>query len=125
MQMPMAGMPGMQQEGTNLLEILINLAFGFVAGLVIFLGFQTVIAYGSKLAGELLKMTPQGQMMASFGGATNYASYIVIAPLSAMVLKQLAAVRSLKSFAYFAAAIVVGIAIAFVAKGYVVAMMAR
>ena len=114
---------GMQEQGTNLLEILINLAFGFAAGLIIFLGFKEVIAYGTKLATELFKMTPQGQQMAAFGMAASYAPYVVLAPLGGMAVKQLTSVRSFRSFAYFVAAVALGITIAFFTQGYFAAMM--
>ena len=119
--MPM--MPGAHDQGTNLLEILINIAFGFVVGLIIFLGWKEVIAAGSNLATQLFNMSPQGQQMAAFGMAANYAPYVVLAPLGGMVVKQLTAVRSLKTFAYFVLAVLLGIAIAFFAKGYIAAMM--
>ncbi len=130
MNMPMGGMgsmpmnPMMQQEqGTNLLQIIINIAFGFVAGLVIFVGFDPVIHYGTKLANEVLKLSPQAQEMAAFGMASSYASYVVIVPLIGLVGKQLASVRSLKSFAYFLAAVIAGLVIAFVTKGYFTTLM--
>jgi hypothetical protein len=110
-------------EGTNLLSILINIAFGFVAGLMIFIGFQDVITYGSKLAAEIIKMTGYGQQMAAFGFATTAAPYVVLTPIAGMAVKQLASVRSLKSFAYFAAAVALGVAVAFFAQGYVASMM--
>lgn len=113
--MPM--MPGMHQSETNLLSVLVNLAFGFFAGLMIFLGASQVIAYGSSLAGELLKMTG-GQQMGAFGFAATAAPYIVLGPIAGLMLKELASVRSIKSFAYFVAAVLGGFAIAFVSKGY-------
>lgn len=113
-----ASMPMMHQESeTNLLSILINIAFGFVAGLIIFLGFKEVIAYGTALAQELFQMSPQGQQMAAFSMAATYAPYIVLAPLTGMVLKQLSSVRSLKGFGFFLAAFGAGIGLAFLAKG--------
>src|SRR3989304_6116874 len=104
---PMMNMPdgfGQGSQGTNLLSILINAAFGFVAGLMLFIGPKEVIAYGSKLAGELIKLTGYGQQMAAFGFATTAAPYIVLAPIVGLVVRQLASVRSLKSFAFFALA---------------------
>ncbi|MBX4192057.1 hypothetical protein KW798_01050 [Candidatus Parcubacteria bacterium] len=107
-----------EQEGTNLFSILINIAFGFVAGLVVFIGFAEVVAYGSKLAADLIKMSGYGQQMAAFGFATTAAPYIVLAPLAGIVVKQLTSVRSIKSFLYFAAAIAVGFAVAYFTAGY-------
>ncbi|OGF78334.1 hypothetical protein A3A15_00490 [Candidatus Giovannonibacteria bacterium RIFCSPLOWO2_01_FULL_43_60] len=106
------------QPGTNLLSILINLAFGFVIGLMIFFGPKDVLEYGSKLAGELIKLTGYGQQMASFGFATAAAPYIVIAPIAGIVLKEISSVRSLKGFAYFAIAVLVGVAVAYFSQGY-------
>jgi hypothetical protein len=40
-----------------------------------------------------------------------------------MVAKQLASVRSLKGFAYFAAAVIAGFAIAFFGQGYFAGVM--
>lgn len=117
---PMLSMGG----GTNLLDIIINLAFGFVAGLAVFLGVGEVLAYGTELAEKLLAMTGYGQQMAMFGLATTALPYIVLAPIAGMVAKQLASVRSLKSFAFFVAAVLVGFAAAYFAQGYVAAAMA-
>jgi hypothetical protein len=119
---PLMGMSG-EGEGTNLLSILINIAFGFVAGLMVFLGFQEVIDYGSKIAGEIIKATGYGQQMAMFGLATTAAPYVVLAPIGGMVVKQLSSVRSIKSFAFFAAAVALGFAAAFFAQGYVLGLM--
>ena len=124
----MSGMPGMPmmqkpQSDFNLLAILIDIAFGFVAGLIIFLGFAHVLSFGTKLANELVKLTPQGAAMGAFGGATSYAAYVVIVPLLGLVAKQLASVNSLKRFGYFALAILAGLAIAFVTQGYFATLM--
>jgi hypothetical protein len=110
-------------RGTNLFSIIINIAFGFALGLILFLGFQDVIDYGSKLASEIIKMTGYGQQMAMFGLATTAAPYVVLAPIAGMAVKQLTAVRSLKSFAFFAAAVIVGLAAAFFAQGYISGLM--
>jgi hypothetical protein len=107
-----------QDQGINLLGILINIAFGFIGGLILFLGFSEVVTYGSKLATELIKLTGYGQQMAMFGVATSAAPYIVIAPIAGLTLKQLASVRSIKTFAFFVAAVLVGLAVAFVTQGY-------
>ena len=118
---PMTAAPGgfgQSAQGTNLLNILIDVAFGFVLGLMIFIGPKEVIAYGSKLAGDLIKLTGYGQQMAAFGFATTAAPYIVIAPIAGMVARQLSSVRSLKSFAYFAIAAIVGCAGAYFSQGY-------
>src|SRR4051812_36244797 len=93
------GMPPMMggmNQGTNLLSIIINIAFGFVAGLMVFLGTKEVIEYGTKLAGDLLTMSGYGKQMSSFGMATTALPYIVLTPIVGMVGKQLASVRSLK-----------------------------
>ncbi len=110
-------------EGTNLLSISINLAFGFVLGLMVFLGVAEVIAYGTLLAEKLLALSGYGQQMAAFGFATTAAPYIVLAPIAGMVVKQLASVRSIKGFAYFAAAVLVGFAAAYFAQGYIAATL--
>jgi hypothetical protein len=106
--MPPFAMPG-QDDGINLFTIIINILFGFAAGLIIFVGFSEVIAYGSKLATELIKMTGYGQQMAMFGIATTAAPYIVLAPIAGIAVKQLTAVRSIKSFLFFAGAVAIGI----------------
>ena len=113
----MAGYPQMGEE-TNLLSILINIAFGFVAGLMFFLGPKEVIAYGSKLAGDIIALTGYGQQMAALGFATTAAPYIVLAPIVGMVLKQLSSVRSIKSLAFFVVAVAIGIAGAYFGQDY-------
>ena len=118
----MPGMPG-ADDGINLLSILINLAFGFIGGLMIFLGPMEVLAYGSKLAAQILELTGYGSQMSAFGFATTAAPYVVIAPIGGMVLKQLAAVRSIKSFAFFAVAALIGVAVAFFAQTYIASLM--
>ena len=118
---PMMATPGgfgQDAQGTNLLSILINVTFGFVLGLMIFIGPGEVIAYGSKLAGNLMGLTGYGQQMAAFDFAATAAPYIVLAPIVGMVLKQLSSVRSLKSFAYFAVAVIAGCAGAYFSQGY-------
>lgn len=121
--MPMPGNFGQQEQGTSLLSILINLAFGFVAGLMLLLGPKEVIAYGSTLASDLLKLSGYGQQMAAFGFATTAAPYIVLAPIVGMVARQLSSVRSLRSFAFFAAAVLAGGIAAFFAQGYFKALI--
>jgi hypothetical protein len=106
-----------QDDGLNLYSVILNIAFGFVIGLVIFAGFEAVIAYGSELATKLLKLTGYGQQMAAFGFATSAAPYIVLGPLAALVVKQLTSVRSIKSFAFFAGAVVIGILATFFTHG--------
>lgn len=103
---------------TNLLSILINIAFGFVAGLMFFLGVKEVLEYGSELAAQLIKLSGYGQQMAAFGFATTAAPFVVLAPLGGMVLKQLSSVNSFKSFLYFAIALGAGVGIAFLGQGY-------
>jgi hypothetical protein len=107
---PMIGVGG----ENSLLSILINLAFGFVAGLMVFIGFSEVLAFGTTLAEQLLALSGYGQQMAAFGIATTAAPYVV---------KQLAGVRSLKSFAFFAAAVLVGVAAAYFSQGYIVSLI--
>lgn len=117
-QMPMVPGFGQQEQGTNLLSILINLAFGFVIGLMIFFGPKDVIEYGSKLAGELIKLTGYGQQMAAFGFATTAAPFIILAPIAGMVIKEISSVRSLKGFAYFTIAVLIGVAASYFSQGY-------
>ncbi|MBI2024188.1 hypothetical protein HYT00_02285 [Candidatus Giovannonibacteria bacterium] len=117
-QMPMMPGFGQQEQGTNLLSILINLAFGFVIGLMIFFGPKDVIEYGSKLAGELIKLTGYGQQMAAFGFATTAAPFIILAPIAGMVIKEISSVRSLKGFAYFTIAVLIGVAASYFSQGY-------
>ncbi len=112
---PLHAMMG-QEEGPNLFSILVNVAFGFVAGLIIFLGFSHVLTLGSRYATDLIKLSGYGHQMASFGFASA-APYIVLAPLGGLVVKQLTSVRTLKGFAYFMAAVALGAAIAFFTKG--------
>lgn len=106
-------------QGPSLLSIIIDVAFGFVGGLMLFVGFSEVITYGSKLTLQLIKTTGYGQQMAMFGVATNAVPYIVLAPLTGIVGRQLSSVKSLKGFMYFAAAVAVGVAVAFVTKGMI------
>lgn len=121
--MNMAGFGG-PESGTNLLSILINTAFGFVGTLMILIGWVKVIAYGSHLATQLLDVVGYGANMGGFGIATA-APYIVLAPIVGLVVKELAGVKSLKSFAYFAAAVAAGALIAFLTQGYFVAVIAK
>ncbi len=114
-------MGGFDQGGPNLLSILLDIAFGFVAGLMVFVGFQEVIAYGSKLAEQIFALSPMGSM-GGFGLASA-APYIVLAPIAGMVLKELASVRSLKSFAFFAGSVLVGFIAAFISAGYFATLM--
>lgn len=113
----MTGMPGMHQSETNLFSILVNMAFGFVAGLMVFLGPKEVLEYGSVLATEVIKATGYGSQLAQFG-ITTAAPYVVLAPLGGLVVKELSSVRSVKGFLYFGAAVFAGFAIAFIAQGY-------
>lgn len=110
-------------DGVNLFSISVNALFGFVAGLMLFLGVGEVIAYGSTLAEQLIKLTGYGQQMAQFGLATTAAPYIVLAPLGGLAVKQLSSVRTLKSFAFFAGALIAGVAVAFLLQGYVLTLM--
>jgi len=104
------------ESETNLFSIILNIAFGFVVGLMYLFGVQEVIAYGSELAAGLMKTTGYGQM-GGFNIATA-APYIILAPLAGLVVKQLTSVRSIKSFLYFALAVGAGFAIAYVTQGY-------
>ena len=115
---------GQSNERGNLLSILIDIAFGFVLGLMIFVGPKEVIAYGSKLAGDLVKIANLEQQLGVSGFATGAAPYIVLAPILGKVLSQLASVRSLKSFMYFAAAVLVGCVVAYFTQGYFSALIA-
>ena len=119
---PIAGAFAGQDDRPNLLSILINLTFGFIAGLMFFFGPKDVIAYGSKLAGELMKMAGQGAQMAQFGFASA-APYVVLAPILGIFGKQLSSIRSLKGFGFFAAAVIVGLAAAYFSQGYFVSLM--
>ena len=122
--MASAGAFGQDTQGTNLLSILINLAFGFVAGLMIFIGPKEVIAYGTTLAGDLMKLTGYGQQMAAFGFATAAAPYVVLAPIAGMVAKQLSSVRSLRGFGYFGAAVFGGLAVSYFSYGRIAILLA-
>ena len=117
----MPGMPG--DEGTNLLSILITIAFGFVAGLMVFIGIHQVLVYGSSLAAQLLKLSGYGQQMAAFGFASTAAPYVILVPIGGMAVKQLSSVRSLKGFAIFAGTMLAGFAIAYVTIGYFLTVM--
>ena len=115
--MPMFGGMAQQQPTTNLLNILVDIAFGFVGGLMIFFGPMPVITYGTQLATTLIKQTGYGSgPFASFGFSA--ATYVVLAPVGGFALKELASVRSLRGFAYFAAGIIAGLAIAYFTKSY-------
>jgi hypothetical protein len=120
----MPGGFGQKQPETNLWSIIINIAFGFVLGLVIFVGPKEVIEYGSKLASDLIKLTGYGQQAAAFGFATSAAPFIILAPLGGIVVKQLSSVRTLKSFTYFASAVIFGMAIVYFARDYFTTLMA-
>lgn len=121
----MPGMPGMGGESeTNLLSILLNAAFGFVAGLMFLFGIKEVLAYGTALATDLMEIVGYGQMGAMGGfSIASAAPYIVLAPLAGMVAKQLSSVRSIKSFAFFAAAVAAGFAAAYFSQGYFATMI--
>lgn len=122
-QMPgMSGMPGMD-DGINLLSILINLAFGFIGGLMVFLGPMEVLAYGSKLAAEIITLTGYGQQMTMFGFAATAAPYVVLAPVVGMVLKQLSVVRSVKTFVFFIVAVLIGVTAAYFGQEYFASLM--
>lgn len=113
---PQNMMGGNFGESTNLLSIITNVAFGFVLGLVVFLGFKETIELGTKYAEELLKLIGFDNQMGGLGFA-SYTPYIIGAPIAGMVVKELSSVRSLKSFAYFAVAVIVGFVIAVVTIG--------
>ena len=121
MQNPYMG--SMQGSETNLLSILINVAFGFEAGLIFLFGIEHVLAYGSHLATQLIKMSGYGQSMAAFGFVTSAAPFIILAPIGGLVLKELSSVRSIKSFVYFAIAVIAGFALAYISQGYFAPMM--
>lgn len=110
---PFGNMMG-QSEGTNLFSILLNIAFGFVGGLMLFLGPKETIDLGTRYATQLLEMTGSGQGMYGFA---NFAPYIIITPIAGLVVKELSSVRSIKSFAFFAGAVLIGLVIAFFTEG--------
>lgn len=109
---------GQESQGPNLLSILINIAFGFVVGLILLFGFKEVITYGSKLAQDIIDSLGYGQQIGMFGFAASAAPYIILAPIAGMVLKQLAAVRSIKTFIFFVVAALIGVGIAYFTQGY-------
>jgi len=109
-------MPG--NDGPNLWSIILNVAFGFVAGLIVFIGFKEVIEQGTKIAESILSMTGMGDQMGGFGFATSAAPYLIVAPIAGMVVRELSSVRSLKGFAIFALAVAIGFVIAFLTKSY-------
>jgi hypothetical protein len=115
--MPMVGGMG-QQDSTNLLNILVDIAFGFAGGLMIFFGPQPVITYGTHLAMDLLKQTGYGSGPLAAFGLASAAPYVVLAPVGGFALKELAAVRSIRSFAFFAVSVLIGLAIAYFTQGY-------
>src|SRR5688572_21156899 len=104
------------ESETNLFSIILNILFGFVAGLMYLFGVHEVIAYGSELAAGLMKTTGYGQM-GGFSIATA-APYIILAPLAGLVVKQLSSMRSIKSFLYFALAVGAGFGAAYVTQSY-------
>jgi hypothetical protein len=106
---PLGNMNG---GGLNLFDILVNILFGFIVGAMLFLGPKEVIEYGTKLAMSLM-----GQQV-GLAGFASYAPYILIAPIGGLVAKQLTAVRSIKSFMFFVAAVLLGFIIAFLSQGY-------
>jgi hypothetical protein len=119
LQSGMMGMPGGGMgQSTNLLSIIINIIFGFVIGLAVFWGLKEVIAAGKQIAENLFELSGYGKQMSSFGFATNIAPYVVLTPIVGMVVRQLTSVRSLKSFGYFAAALVAGFILAFFLQAY-------
>jgi hypothetical protein len=116
-QSPRIGVPGMvQQPTTNLLSLLVDTAFGFIAGLMVFFGPMPVIAYGTHLAMDLMKQTGYGSGPLAMYGFTA-APYVILLPIGGFALKELASVRSIKGFFYFAAAILIGFALAFFTRG--------
>ncbi len=118
-----AGTFPVEEQGTNLLSVLVNVAFGFVAGLMLFIGYEQVLAYGTKLANDLVRMSPQGAQMEAYGIAANYAPYVLLAPIGAIVLRELASVRSVKTFSYFAGAVLAGLVLAFLTQGKLMELM--
>jgi len=102
---------------TNLLSILMNVAFGFALGLTIFFGFKEVLAYATKLAQGLTSFFGFDRV-SGFGLAASFLPYVVLAPIAGMALKQIASVRSIKGFLYFALAIALGFVIAHYTRGY-------
>jgi hypothetical protein len=119
----MPGMPGHTESSTNLFSILVNIAFGFVLGLMLLLGFPQVLTYGTKVAGELIKLTGYGSQMSAFGFASTALPYVVLAPIAGLVVRQLSSIRSFKGFGYFILAVLAGFLIAFFTRGYFLALM--
>lgn len=117
MQSMMQGGMKLHEPETNLWSIILNAVFGFLLGVILIFGLREVIDYGTKLAQQALKLSGYGQEFAAMGISTA-APYVVLAPIGATVVKQLSSVRSLKSFGYFVASALAGLAIAFVMKGY-------
>ncbi|MBX4198043.1 hypothetical protein KW782_01780 [Candidatus Parcubacteria bacterium] len=113
----MGGMPGMNQ-GTNLLNIITNLAFGFVIGLMVFFGPKDVIDYGTKLAGDLMGLTSYGKQFSGFGFATTALPYVILAPIGGLVVRELSRIKSLKTFGIFVLAVAIGFVIAFFTRSY-------
>jgi hypothetical protein len=113
-----AGVFPVEEQGTNLLSILINIAFGFIGGLMLLFGIVPVIEYGSKLTLDLILATGVGAQATMLPGVAGFAPYVVLAPIGAMVLKELSSVRSIKSFAYFSGAVFAGAVLAFLMRGY-------
>jgi hypothetical protein len=102
---------------TNLLNLIVDVTFGFIGGLIIFFGALPVIKAGEHLAMELIKQTGYGSSpFASFGFTA--APYIVLAPVGGFALKEIASVRSIRGFLYFIAAVFLGLVIAYFTKGY-------
>jgi hypothetical protein len=112
-----------QEPRANLLSVLTDIAFGFIAGLMIFIGPKEVIEYGSKLAGDLVKLADFERQLGSSGFATSAAPYVLLAPLGGVIVRQLSSVRSFKTFTYFILAVGMGIALAYITREYFVALM--
>jgi hypothetical protein len=111
-----------ESSNTNLLSILINMAFGFVAALVLFFGVKPVLLYATKIAQDVI--TYFGfQSLPGYGLVTNFLPYLVLTPIIAMALRQLASVRSIRGFIYFVLAIGLGFAIAYYNHAYFVTVL--
>lgn len=109
-------------SGTNLLAVLINIIFGFVAGLVILFGVKAVLLHATKIAQDTISYFGF-QSLPGYGLVTNFLPYIVLTPIIGMALRQLASVRSIRGFIYFVLAIAVGLGLAFFGKGYLVSLI--
>lgn len=103
----------------SLWNIVVSGALGFVLGLALFWGPSKLIAYGTKLAKQAISVSGYDSQLGIYGNyATSYLPYAILVFIFGLAVGQLSAVRSLKSFGFFAVSVLIGIIIAFFAKGY-------